>query len=67
MKAMKVLAKINVQSATFRTCLMPTQASFTEKAKEASQKYNEMVQAAGKNHEYGPPHVHVWAALAAEA
>ena len=75
-KVMQLLLKNNLklaadvralQSATFRTCLIPSTASFVVKAKEASQKYNELVQAAGKNHEYGPPHVHVWAAIAAEA
>ena len=76
MKVMQLLLKNNLklaadvralQSATFRTCLIPSTASFVVKAKEASQKYNELVQAAGKNREYGPPHVHVWAAIAAEA
>ena len=56
-----------LQSATFRTCLIPSDATFALKAKEAGQKYNELVQAAGKTHEFGPPHVHVWAALAVEA
>lgn len=32
-------------------------------AKAASQAYNEQVQSAGKDHDQGPPHVHVWAAL----
>ena len=76
MKAVQLLMKSNLklsadvralQSATFRTCLIPAQASFVVKAKEASQKYNDLVQAAGKNHNLGPPHVHVWAALTVEA
>ena len=43
-----------LQSATFRTCLIPSTASFVTKAKEASQKYNDLVQAAGKHHDLGP-------------
>lgn len=56
-----------LQSATFRTCLIPSTATFVQKAKEAGQKYNELVQAAGKTHEFGPPHVHVCAAIVVEA
>ena len=76
MKAAAVLLKSNLkaaadvralQSATFRTSVIPSSSAFVEKAKQAGQKYNEMVQAAGKQHEYGPPHVHVWAALVVEA
>ena len=76
LKAVQLLMKSNLklsadvralQSATFRTCLIPSTASFVIKAKEASQKYNDLVQAAGKHHDLGPPHVHVWAALTVEA
>ena len=76
LKAVQLLMKSNLklsadvralQSATFRTCLIPSTASFVTKAKEASQKYNDLVQAAGKHHDLGPPHIHVWAALTVEA
>ena len=76
MKNMKLPLKSNLnmaadaralQSDTFLTCLLPSTAIFVVKAKEAGQKYNKLVQATGKNHEFGPPHVHVWAAVVVEA
>ncbi|CAE7468839.1 mocs3, partial [Symbiodinium sp. CCMP2456] len=72
MKMLALMAKMNLkhaadiralQSVAFRTCLVPSSAGAVVAAKAASQAYNEQVQSAGKDHDQGPPHVHVWAAL----
>ena len=49
--------------AVYRTILLPTESEISQAALTAGKSYHDQVMAKGKQHDLGPPYLHIWTSI----